>query len=185
VHSGNLEVRLTSLAYGGDAVGRLDDGRIVFVPFCLPGERVRLQVLEERARFVRGRLVELLASSSARTVPRCRHFGTCGGCHYQHLAYDEQLKAKTAILRDQLTRIGHIADPPVSAAVGSPSPWNYRNQVQFHLTTEGTLGFVRAHAAAEPGNIVQYRSAISWTSTSVPCGRGWTWFRAGRSAGWR
>ncbi len=70
----------------------------------------------------------------------------CGGCHYQHLPYNEQLKAKTEILRDQLTRIGKIENPPVQEIVASPSPWNYRNHVQFHLTEEGKLGYVMAQS---------------------------------------
>ena len=79
-----------------------------------------------------------------RILPRCKHFGICGGCHYQNLPYEEQLKAKTEILRDQLRRIGKIENPPVQDMVPSPSPWNYRNHVQFHLTEEGKLGYLRA-----------------------------------------
>jgi 23S rRNA (uracil1939-C5)-methyltransferase len=140
------EVVITTLAYGGDAVGQLADGRTVFVPFCLPGERVRIELLEERERFARGRLIRVLEASPNRTAARCRHFGACGGCHYQHMPYADQLGAKTAILRDQLNRIGQIENPPVVNAVGSTDQWNYRNQVQFQPTAEGRLGFVRAQA---------------------------------------
>jgi 23S rRNA (uracil1939-C5)-methyltransferase len=90
--------------------------------------------------------VEILKASPQRIAPRCVHFGVCGGCHYQHLPYEEQLKAKTEILRDQLTRIGKIENPPVQKMVASPSPWNYRNHVQFHLTEDGKLGYVKAQA---------------------------------------
>jgi 23S rRNA (uracil1939-C5)-methyltransferase len=87
-----------------------------------------------------------LTPSPRRIMPRCIHFGVCGGCHYQHLPYEEQLKAKTEILRDQLTRIGKIDNPPVPEMVPSPSPWNYRNHVQFHLTDHGKLGYVMAQS---------------------------------------
>jgi 23S rRNA (uracil1939-C5)-methyltransferase len=140
------EILLTTLTYGGDAIGRLADGRAVFVPFALPGERVRIRLTEEKRNFARAELIEILEASPQRMVPRCKHFGVCGGCHYQHLPYEEQLKAKTEILRDQLTRIGKIENPPVQAMVPSPSPWNYRNHVQFHLTDEGKLGYVKPQA---------------------------------------
>jgi 23S rRNA (uracil1939-C5)-methyltransferase len=139
-----FDLYLEKLTYGGDAMGRLEDGRAVFVPFGLPGERVRLRLTEEKRNFARGEIVEILEASPLRIVPRCKHFGVCGGCHYQHLPYEEQLKAKTDILRDQLTRIGKIKNPPVQEMAASPSPWNYRNHVQFHLTEEGKLGYVRA-----------------------------------------
>ena len=137
-------VFLEKLTYGGDAMGRLEDGRAIFVPFGLPGERVRVRLKEEKRGFARGKLVEVLEPSPQRITPRCIHFGLCGGCHYQNLPYEEQLKAKADILRDQLMRIGRIENPPVRNTVASPSPWNYRNHVQFHLTEEGKLGYMTA-----------------------------------------
>ncbi len=138
------DVTFETLAYGGEALGHLADGRVVFVPYALPGERARVRLVQEQARFARGELVELLQPSAERIKPRCKHFGSCGGCHYQHMSYERQLEAKAAILQDQLQRIGKIANPPVISTVASDSPWNYRNQVQFHLTREAKLGFVRA-----------------------------------------
>ncbi|HEX5943756.1 MAG TPA: TRAM domain-containing protein, partial [Anaerolineales bacterium] len=143
-----IELQLEKLTYGGDAMGRLEDGRAVFVPFGLPGERVRVRLTEEKRNFARGEIVEVLDASPQRITPRCKHFGVCGGCHYQHLPYQEQLDAKAEILRDQLRRIGKIENPPVQNMVPSSSPWNYRNHVQFHLTEEGKLGYVRAQVPA-------------------------------------
>lgn len=136
-----LIVRLTGFAYGGEALGRLEDGRMVFVPFALPGELVRVQLVEEKRGYARARLLEVLEASPERIQPRCAHFGVCGGCHYQHLPYEAQLRAKSAILRDQLERIGGIKHPVVGEMVASPEPFNYRNHVQFHLTAEGKLGY--------------------------------------------
>jgi 23S rRNA (uracil1939-C5)-methyltransferase len=168
------EVTLTTLTYGGDALGRLEDGRAVFVPFGLPGERVRVRLAEEKRGFARGELIEVLDAAPERITPRCKHFFSltpaslhlppnsanlggekegggeelgvrfCGGCHYQHMSYEMQLKAKADILRDQLRRIGKIENPPVRAAVACPTPWNYRNHVQFHLTDEGKIGYAGA-----------------------------------------
>jgi 23S rRNA (uracil1939-C5)-methyltransferase len=140
----DYEVILTTFTYGGDAMGRLPDNRAVFVSFGLPGERVRVRLTEEKKNFARGEIVEFLETSPDRTMARCKHFGICGGCHYQNLPYEKQLAVKADILRDQLIRIGKIENPPVKPIVASPSPWNYRNHVQFHLTEDGKLGYVGA-----------------------------------------
>jgi 23S rRNA (uracil1939-C5)-methyltransferase len=136
-----LIVRLTGYAYGGEAMGRLEDGRMVFVPFALPGEKVRIDLIEEKRGYARARLVEVLEASTERIPPRCVHFGVCGGCHYQHLPYIAQLAVKAGILGEQLERIGGISDPPMGEIVAAPEEFNYRNHVQFHLTGEGKLGY--------------------------------------------
>ncbi len=123
-------------------MGRLPDGRAVFVPFGLVGERVRVKLTEEKKNFARGEILQILQFSDERIQPRCKHFGECGGCHYQHFPYEKQLEIKTEILRDQLTRIGKIENPPVQPIVACPNAWNYRNHIQFSLTDEGKLGFV-------------------------------------------
>lgn len=139
-----FDLTLTSLAYGGDAIGRLPDGRAVFVPFALPGERVRIRLVEEKRGHARGELVEVLEPSPQRITPLCIHFGECGGCHYQHMPYESQLAAKTEILREQLKRIGGLDDPPIQPGIPSPQPYYYRNHVEFHLTSQGRLGFYKA-----------------------------------------
>ncbi len=135
------EVELTSFAYGGESIGRLPDGRAVFVPFAIPGEKARLELAEEKRGFARARLLEVLEPSAQRIPPRCPHFGLCGGCHYQHMPYPAQLAAKTTILRDQLERIGGLQAPLIQPAIASPQEYHYRNHVQFHLTREGKLGY--------------------------------------------
>lgn len=136
-----LEIMLTTHAYGGEAMGRLPDGRAIFVPFALPGERVRVKLVEEKRSFARGELLEVIQPAPERIAPRCPHFGECGGCHYQHLSYEDQLQVKTQILKDQLARIGNLAQAPVEPPIPAPQPFYYRNHIQFHLTPEGTLGF--------------------------------------------
>lgn len=139
-------VTCTTFAYGGAAIGRLPDGRAVFVPFALPGETVRVRLTKEKAGYAEAELLDVLTPSPERVMPRCRHFGECGGCHYQHLNYAAQLAAKRQILRDQLIRLGGLADPPVAATVPSPQPWRYRNHMQFHHTPEGRIGFQAARS---------------------------------------
>ena len=142
-----FDIRITNLVYGGDAIGRMDDGRAVFVPFAIPGEKVRLRIIEEKARFARAEVVEVLEPSPLRVRARCVHFSKCGGCHYQHLSYTEQLIVKSAILREQLERLGGVINPPAVEIASTIEPsWNYRNHVQFHLTNEGKMGFMRAQS---------------------------------------
>lgn len=160
-----FEVQLEKFTYGGNVIGRLTDGRAVFVPFGLPGEWVRVRLVEEKKNFARAELLEVLKPSPLRIAPRCRHFFLpltpggevpdlavrgCGGCHYQHMPYEAQLQAKTEIVRDQLQRIGKIENPPVRPMVACPNPWYYRNHIQFHLSENGKLGFVRADTVPGP-----------------------------------
>ena len=138
-----IQLTLTTLTYGGEAMGR-HDGKAIFVPFALPGEIVRAKIIEERKNFSRTQLIEIVRPSPERIAPKCPHFTECGGCHYQYLAYPAQLTAKTEILRDQLTRIGKIQNPPVKEMVSSSKQWNYRNHIQFHLDENAKLGFISA-----------------------------------------
>jgi 23S rRNA (uracil1939-C5)-methyltransferase len=141
-----VDVRIDNLVYGGDALGRLADGRVVFVPFAISGEMVRVRLVEDKPRHARAEMVEVLEPSPERVNPRCQHFTTCGGCHYQQMNYPTQLKVKAAILREQLERIGGLRDFPVVEIEAAPEPWYYRNHIQFHLTNEGKLGFQKAHS---------------------------------------
>lgn len=135
------DITLTTPAYGGESLGQLPDGRAVFVPYTIPGETVRVRLVQEKRNYARAELLEVLTPSPDRITPRCIHFGMCGGCHYQYMPYKSQLTLKAEILRDQLTRIGRIDDPPVQLTVKSPKPIHYRNHVQFQLTKDGKLGY--------------------------------------------
>ncbi|MBE0681938.1 MAG: 23S rRNA (uracil(1939)-C(5))-methyltransferase RlmD [Anaerolineales bacterium] len=139
-----FDITLEKLTYGGDAMGRLPDGRAVFIPFGLPGEVVRVHITREKQNFARGEFIGILKASPDRIEPKCKHFTQCGGCHYQNLPYEKQLLAKTEILRDQLQRIGKIENPPIKPMIASPLEWNYRNHMQFHLTDDGKLGFINS-----------------------------------------
>ena len=138
----NEQIHIEKCVYGGDGMGRLADGRAVFVPFTLPDEDVRVEIFENNKNFARGRVVELITSSSQRIPARCPHFGVCGGCHYQHIPYPTQLEFKLQILTDQLARLGGINNPPLSGITPSPEIWNYRYQVQFHLNALGQPGYM-------------------------------------------
>jgi len=160
-----LELTITALSHAAEGIGR-HESRAIFVPFALPGETVRVEIVEEKKNFARARLVEILSPSPDRIAPRCPHHFSlesplsraeeagegpgvraCGGCHLQHLAYPAQLKFKQQTVIEQLTRIGGFTNPPVLPTLPAPAPFNYRNHVQFSLTPEGQLGF---RAVADP-----------------------------------
>jgi 23S rRNA (uracil1939-C5)-methyltransferase len=141
-----FEITCNTFAYGGAAIGRLPDGRTLFVPLALPGETVRVRLRKEKPGYAEAELLAVLTPSPDRVAPRCRHFGQCGGCHYQQMSYEAQLAAKQQILREQLVRLGGVVDPPVAATVPSPQPWGYRNHMQFHRMADGRLGFQAARS---------------------------------------
>ena len=136
-----IELTFSDMAHGGSAIGRDVNGRVVFVPFALPGERAEVEIVEEKTRFARGRLVTRIEPSASRVEPRCPHFGPCGGCQFQHIDYATQLQLKEDIVRDQLQRIGRIEDAPVRPTLASPEPWAYAVEANFGLSPDGQLGF--------------------------------------------
>jgi len=136
-----LDVAIEKLVYGGDGLARAD-GRVVLIPFVLPGERVRARVTKTSGSFVRAEALEILTPAAARETAACPYFRRCGGCHYQHMLYSEELIAKAAILREALRRIGKI-EFPGEIGVVSGEPWNYRNRIQLHIA-KGRAGYFQA-----------------------------------------
>lgn len=141
-----IRLTLERMAHGGEAIGR-HEGKVIFVPFGIPGEIVEVEVTEDRGSYARGRIERILSPAPERVDPPCPHFGECGGCHFQHMQYEAQLHWKAEIVRDQLRRIGKIEDPPVRPTIPSPEPFGYRNQIQFSASPDGRLGFqaMRSH----------------------------------------
>jgi 23S rRNA (uracil1939-C5)-methyltransferase len=138
----SIDVELTDLAYGGDAVGRYE-GRVLFVPGGIPGERVRVEVVEERRGHARAELLEILRSAPERVEPEFPLL-TDSGCQWQHIAYPAQLTWKAHIVRQLLVRIGKQADALVHPTIGMPtgvSPWHYRNLALFSIGSANEIGF--------------------------------------------
>ncbi|MCM8776409.1 MAG: TRAM domain-containing protein, partial [Candidatus Omnitrophica bacterium] len=139
-----LELKIDSLAYGGEGVARRR-GMVYFVADALAGERVEARIRSIQKKFVRAEAVKILEPSFLRRQPVCRHFGTCGGCVFQHLAYEGQLEAKRKMLEDLLGRLGGFKEMAAENTVASPQSRNYRNHITF-LRSEGAreprFGFV-------------------------------------------
>lgn len=135
-----MRVHVNGISHRGEGVGRID-GKAIFIPLAIPGEDVEVKITEERSRYMRGELMEVLHSSPDRVQPECPHFPTCGGCHFQHISYPRQLELKQQIVADNLHRIGGIKTE-VAQAIPSPLIWRYRNKVTWHIRGD-KLGYFR------------------------------------------
>ncbi|MBE6175556.1 MAG: 23S rRNA (uracil(1939)-C(5))-methyltransferase RlmD [Rikenellaceae bacterium] len=123
-------LHITTLAAEGKAMGKVDN-QVVFVPMTLPGDVVDVQIRKHHRRYMEGTVVRFVEKSPLRIEPFCQHFGTCGGCKWQNLPYDEQLKQKRQQVEDQLVRIGHLDIPEVRTCLGSARTREYRNKLEF------------------------------------------------------
>ena len=128
-----VSVTIERLVFQGDGLGRLPDGRVIFVPSTAPGDEVEARVEEDRGHFVRGTPVRILAASPVRTDPPCQYFGTCGGCQWQHVAYPAQLEWKQRILEALLVRVGKLHGVTVAPAIDPGAPWEYRARAQLKV----------------------------------------------------
>jgi 23S rRNA (uracil1939-C5)-methyltransferase len=153
-----LQLAIEKLIYGGDGLARLPHeigaaapvresqsrGKAVFVPFTLTGEIVEAALIEEKPGFARAQLERVIKSSPDRVPPPCPYFQACGGCHYQHTTYTNQLAIKSSILKETLRRQGKV-NLASEIVVHSAEPWHYRNRSRFQVRTqpEVCIGYFR------------------------------------------
>src|SRR5574344_156745 len=123
-------VEIEAIAAEGKCLLHYDD-KVVFVPFCVSGDIVDIQITKKKHSFMEGRVINFIQYSDVREKPMCSHFGVCGGCKWQNLPYTEQLKAKQQQVFDQLTRIGKIELPEINPILGSVKTSEYRNKLEF------------------------------------------------------
>ena len=142
-------LHITTLAAEGKAMGKVDN-QVVFVPMTLPGDIVDVQIRKHHRRYMEGTVVRFIEKSPLRIEPFCQHFGTCGGCKWQNLPYNEQLKQKRQQVEDQLVRIGHLDIPEVRPCLGSARTREYRNKLEFTFADRRWLTY---EEIAEGGDI--------------------------------
>lgn len=151
-----MDLRIDSIAAGGDGVGR-HDGMVVFVPRTAPGDSARV-CADRHDRLMRGRMLELLAASPVRADPTCEHYTLdhCGGCQLQHLSYGAQLDAKASIIRDAITRIGRV-DFAKPAVTPSDEPWRYRRKLTLTLRRRDGHWIAGLHRYDVPDEVFHLR----------------------------
>ena len=146
--AGEEQIVIEKVVAGGAGLGRLPDGRAVFVPFTLPGEEVVLRLTRRHKQHGEAEAVRILSPAPQRREPPCPLFGTCGGCDLQHASYPKQLEIKEAILREILERagiIGAVRDFPLSAAP-APEEFGYRQRIRLQVSDNGSPGFYRSRS---------------------------------------
>jgi tRNA/tmRNA/rRNA uracil-C5-methylase (TrmA/RlmC/RlmD family) len=136
-----VDLKIEDVAFGGKGVGR-NQGKAIFVPYTIEGELVSAEIMREKKQFAEAGLAEVRESSPHRVTPECPYFGRCGGCAYQHIAYEHQLAIKWRQVRDVLQRIGKLKDIPMRPIIPSPKPYGYRNRITVHAQ-DGVIGFFR------------------------------------------
>ncbi|HJR17810.1 MAG TPA: TRAM domain-containing protein [Gemmatimonadales bacterium] len=156
-------VRILRLAAGGDGVGRLPDGKTVFVPRTAPGDLVELTDLRDHKRFARGRIKQITEPSQERVSPRCPHYvrDECGGCQTQHINYEAQLASRRSFVGDALRRLGKrdLPDPPIVPAV---RVYDYRTKVTLHAAEGARL--IGLHRYGRPDQLFD----LEWCHITVP-----------------
>lgn len=136
-----IELRLDSLAFGGDAVGRLDDGRVAFVAGGVPGDRVEARVEEVKARHLRAEVARVLEPGAERVAPRCAVVDRCGGCQWQEASLAAQYAAKHEVVRRALSRLGEVEVRPLRAPDEATHGYGLRTRARLTVGAGGVLGF--------------------------------------------
>jgi 23S rRNA (uracil1939-C5)-methyltransferase len=127
-----VEATIHTVAFGGDGIGRIDN-MVVFVPFTVDGDVVDVEIKKIRKNYLRGKIKSILLPSPKRTDPRCLYYSRCGGCQYQHISYEHQLRIKERQVMESFERIGKIVSPPMKTIIPSPRTFNYRGKTEYHL----------------------------------------------------
>ena len=132
-------IEVTDAAAKGKSVAKAPDGKIIFLSNAVPGDVVDVQTFKKRKAYYEGKATVFHDLSDKRTEPVCEHFGTCGGCKWQNMAYKHQLFYKQKEVSNNLTRIGHIELPEVSPILGSEKQYLYRNKMEFSFSNSRWL----------------------------------------------
>ena len=146
----NLEV--IDAGAKGKTIAKAPDGKVVFLPNAVPGDVIDVQTFKKRKAYYEGKAIVFHKLSDKRTEPKCEHFGTCGGCKWQHMSYDNQLFYKQKEVTNNLTRIGHIELPEVTPILGSVNQYFYRNKMEFSFSDSRWLTLEEINSDEDLGN---------------------------------
>lgn len=133
-------VEIVDVAAEGNALARVDD-MVVFVPFGAPGDHVDIKLEKKKKNYAIGRIHRMVAEGPVRVAPRCSHFTVCGGCRWQHLPYDYQLRCKRQQVVDALERIAKVELPEIPQCIGSDDIYEYRNKLEYTFSNRSWLTF--------------------------------------------
>ena len=158
-----LDLRIESLAYGGNGVARLN-GFVVFVRSGLPGDIVRARVTRVKRNHAEALALEVVEAGAPRVDAPCEHYPACGGCRFQDLAYEAQLEAKAAQVDEALRRIGRVEDPPLEPIVPA-EPFHYRNKMEYSFTTTPDGPALGLHRAGRWDEVLDIRKC--WLTTDL------------------
>ena len=169
-----IELEIDSLSNAGDGIGRVN-GWVVFVPFALPGDKVKARIWRNDKNFSSADLIELISAGPHRVSPQCKLFGICGGCQYQHLNYDQQLLWKTRQVAD-LLRLQAGLQLPVNPAIASPKQYHYRSKITPHFDkpkgeNKPAIGFLKAGSRREVIDVPQCPIAMECINEALPLAR--------------
>ncbi len=137
--SPTISLTIHDVAFGGAGVAR-QEGKVYFVPFTIPGEKITARVVRDKKKFAEAELLSVDEPSPHRVEPRCPYFGRCGGCSYQHIAYEQQVPLKQTQVEQTLRRVGRLEHVPMRPLIASPQPYEYRNRIRVHVAG-GVIGF--------------------------------------------
>jgi 23S rRNA (uracil1939-C5)-methyltransferase len=148
---------ITELSSDGRGIAR-HEGKVIFVEQALPGDVVEARILKSKKNFSEGKIQQLQTASPLRIAAECSHFGVCGGCKWQHLAYEQQLLAKQKIVADAFRKIGKLQDVHVPAVTGCENPYYYRNKLEFAFTNRRWL----TDTEIEQGITYEHRNGVGF-----------------------
>lgn len=142
------EIEITGVAAEGKSIARFND-MVIFIPFGAPGDTADIKIDRKKHSYAEGHIERLITPSPIRTQPRCEHFTVCGGCRWQHLPYEYQLKCKQQQVTDALIRIAKVELPEISPIIGSKETWHYRNKMEYTFSNKKWLTFDQLRSGEE------------------------------------
>jgi len=137
-----MQIKIEKLANGGSGLGEYE-GKKIFIPYSAPGDILDINITKDHGNWAEGQIVSIITPAACRVTPKCPVFGICGGCQWQHISYETQIKWKKDILAETIEKIGKVDKPNMLETLASPKQWYYRNRIQLHVDSHGHVGFYR------------------------------------------